>query len=95
MSTKGYNKNIIDKTESDSYMNTGLNKRLLRRTKIVKRGLMVVTFVGVGAGIYGFKLGRMVGYSKGVSDGYMVASLEFVEALKEHHEDLKTSIKVK
>lgn len=55
----------------------------------LKRGMKLLAVVGVGAGLYGFKLGRRSGYAQGVKDGYFTMGQEMLQAWKEHTEELK------
>lgn len=58
------------------------------QAKKLKRAMKVLAVVGVGAGLYGYKLGRKGGYRKGVKDGYITAAEEIITAWKEHAEEL-------
>lgn len=48
-----------------------------------KEGLKVLAVVGIGAGLYGFKLGRRAGYGAGFKDGYKDAADEFISVMKD------------
>lgn len=54
--------------------------------KKLKRGFKVLAVVAVGAGLYGFKLGRKFGYKSGVKDGYITAGNEVIDAWKKVRE---------
>lgn len=53
--------------------------------------LGIVAVVGIGAGVYGFKLGRQTGLGKGMEIGYIHATHELISAWKEHSEELRLS----
>lgn len=63
----------------------------LERQKRFKNGLKLVAVVGIGAGLYGFKLGHRIGLTKGIEVGYIVAGKDMIEALREHAEELRLS----
>lgn len=52
--------------------------------KKLKKGIKVLAVVGIGAGLYGFKLGRRYGHNK----GYLQATEEIITVWKEHSEEL-------
>lgn len=58
-----------------------------------KRGLKVLATVAIGAGLLGFKLGDRSGWQRGLRDGYVAASFDFIDALKTHHEELRSGFK--
>lgn len=49
------------------------------KARRLKRGLTTIAVVAVGAGLYGFKLGRKAGYTRGVKDGYIAAGKELLD----------------
>jgi hypothetical protein len=65
-------------------------KQKLENQKL-KSGIKVLAVVAVGAGLYGFKLGRRYGYVQGSKDGYINAGQEMIAAWKEHAEELRQS----
>lgn len=65
--------------------------KALERQKRLKNGLKAIAVVGVGAGLYGFKLGRQYGLRRGVDIGYVAAGQDFIKAFKEYTEELKLS----
>lgn len=67
------------------------NRREENRTNDAREGLKIITVVGLGVGLYGFKLGRRVGYGVGVKDGYKQASEEFITVMKELTEEFKAA----
>lgn len=73
---------IIDKKVKDT--------ELERHIKFKNR-LKVVALVGLGAGIYGFKLGQQYGLRKGIEVGYIAAGADMISALKEHAQELRLS----
>lgn len=56
----------------------------LDKQKSIKRGYKALAVVAVCAGIYGYRLGHSSGYTRGVKDGYVLASEELMNAWKEH-----------
>lgn len=62
----------------------------LERRKRVNDGLKLLAVVGIGAGLYGFKLGRRSGYRLGVGVGHTRAVNDMVSAWKDHTEELIT-----
>lgn len=67
---------------------TSINKAkaedTLAREESIAKGLKIIGTVALGAGMYGFQLGRKVGYAKGVKEGYVVAINELVGAWEQH-----------
>lgn len=63
----------------------------LKRHNRFKNGLTVIALVGIGAGLYGFGLGRESGIRKGIEIGYIVAGKDMIDALKEHAQELRLS----
>lgn len=61
--------------------------------KVLLTGLKVLAVVGIGAGLYGFKIGRQMGFRKGVDVGYILAGKDMIDALQEHAKELKLSRK--
>lgn len=59
----------------------------------LKRGLIIIGAVGVGAGLYGFNLGVKLGHRVGTRQGYMQASIALAEALNVFAEEVKTKSK--
>lgn len=64
---------------------------IIERHEKMKNGLKLIAVVGIGAGLYGFKLGRQVGLRRGVDIGYVAAGQDFIKAFKEYTEELKLS----
>lgn len=63
-------------------------KKMSKKDGNFKGGLKVIAVTAVGAGLYGYKLGKGRGYDIGVRDGYVSASNEFIEVMR----DLKQEI---
>lgn len=61
-----------------------------RRDRI-KDGFKTLAVVGIGAGLYGYRLGRRSGYSLGVKEGHVEAVNEMISAWKDHTEILLKS----
>lgn len=63
--------------------------KLEKRQNRLKKGFTALAVVGVGAGIYGFKIGYEQGIRRGISIGYIAAGQEFISALSEYNEERK------
>lgn len=61
----------------------------IQRRKLAKRVLQVSLVVGIGSGIYGYRLGQKKGFSDGISVGYVNAGQEMMEAWRAHAEELR------
>lgn len=68
-------------------------KAKLEKEQSVKRGYKVIAVVAVAAGLYGYRVGRINGYAKGVKDGYVLASEEIIGAWKEQSETIMKAVK--
>lgn len=51
----------------------------------------VVLVIGVGAGLYGYRLGRKGGYLDGVNAGYVKGGQELIASWREHSEQMRLS----
>lgn len=56
-----------------------------------KKGLIAITAIGVGCGLYGFKLGRRSGAARGFKDGVVYSQKQFYETAKQFAEVVKES----
>lgn len=91
MEFKDYTGNTIPRGELHMDKNRQKEEERLERFERFKSSVAVVAVVGVGAGLYGFKLGRRFGYTKGAKDGYITAGQEMLAAWKDHAEELRKS----
>lgn len=63
---------------------------LERQERLIK-GLKVIAVVGIGSGLYGFKLGRRSGIRRGIELGYIAAGNEFITAFTDWTNESKLS----
>jgi hypothetical protein len=63
--------------------------RQLEREKMIRRGVPVILIFSVGAGVYGFTLGRKSGYLDGVRDGYVKGGQELMATWREYSEEMR------
>lgn len=83
--------------EKKTYNDYGPEKKAKELVEEVERqerfikGVKIVAVVGIGAGLYGFKLGRRMGIRTGVSIGYVAAGQDFIKAFTDYAEELKLS----
>lgn len=68
-----------------------MESKELERHERFKSSLKVIAVIGIGAGLYGFKLGRKFGMRRGIEVGYVVAGQDIIKALTEHAEELRLS----
>lgn len=76
--------------EGGKQMNNS-NQKEENQNNRAKDGLKILAVAGLGAGLYGFKLGRRYGYNVGFKDGYKEASDEFITVMKELTAEFKAA----
>jgi len=59
------------------------------KSERIKSGLKAIAVISIGAGLYGFKLGRRSGYRRGVRDGESNAVDKMCEAWREHTDEMR------
>lgn len=77
--------------EPKDYRTDGEEINQLERQERLIKGLKVIAVVGIGAGLYGFKLGRRIGFNRGIEIGYIAAGNEFITAFTDWAEESKLS----